>query len=152
MVSRVIPIVPAPLGRELDLTIECTSDPYERFGTQHRVIIHPDWTVETPHDLEAERIARSFGGWSTCLAFVERVVPAYRGALEMMTDPNRPQFSSRESSAPIGASEEDEDCFDTDLPPDPATLRHVVRREIQPKLRFPESTQGSAMAIATTGM
>ena len=70
------------------MIIECSSDPSERRGVTHRVIIHPDWTVDVPHDIEAERVARSFGGWSTCLELVERVIPAYRRALDLMTNPN----------------------------------------------------------------
>lgn len=77
---------PFPNEVNLEITIECTSDPSEKLGTPHRVVIHPDWTVQTLHDLDAERVARSFGGWSTCLAFVEDVVPAYRRALSLMTN------------------------------------------------------------------
>ncbi len=78
---------PVPGGGDLEIVVECTSDPDERFGTVHPVVLHADWTLDTPHDLAAERVARAFGGWSSCLLFAERVVPAYRRALEAMMDP-----------------------------------------------------------------
>lgn len=80
---------PAPAGRDVEVIIECTTHPRERFGTPHRVTIHGDWTVTTPHDLDAERIARSFGSWCACLHFAERIVPAYREALVLMLEPRK---------------------------------------------------------------
>lgn len=73
---------PAPGGGSVDLTIDCGSDPEGLAGVAHRVVVRPDWTVWTPHgDLAAERIARSFGAWCTCLSFADLIVPAYRDAL-----------------------------------------------------------------------
>lgn len=77
--------IPAPKGQHLAITIECTTAPGERFGTPHRVTIHPDWSVTIPHDIDAEQIARSLGSWNSCLHFIERIVPAYRGALAAMS-------------------------------------------------------------------
>lgn len=76
---------PAPPGAALEVTIECTRAPRDRFGVLHTAAIRPDWTVVTPHDLDAERVASAFGGWSSCLNFAERVVPAYRRLLGVMT-------------------------------------------------------------------
>lgn len=78
---------PVPGDRDLEIVVECTSEPDERFGTVHPVVLHSDWTLDTPHDLEAERVARALGGWSSCLLLAERVVPAYRRTLEAMMDP-----------------------------------------------------------------
>lgn len=81
-------VTPAPAAQNLVTMIECTADPETRFGVEHRITIRTDWSVECPHDLEAERIARSFGGWSTCLAVADVVVPALRRALTLMHDPS----------------------------------------------------------------
>ncbi len=98
---------PAPDGQPLVVTVECTAAPSARFGTPHRVTIHPDWSVTIPHDLDAERIARSMGSWNTCLHVADRIVPAYRGAIAAML-----------SSAP--------------LPRDP----HRLRYELDPEYRL----------------
>ncbi|WP_454129543.1 hypothetical protein [Microbacterium aurum] len=50
----------------------------------HTVHVHSDWTVAVPHDLEAERVAALFGGWSSCERFASAAVPAYRRLLEVM--------------------------------------------------------------------
>jgi len=81
-------VLPAPNGQDLVVDIDCTTHPLERTGTTHEVTIHPDWTVDTVHDLEGERIARAVGGWSSCLHFAESVVPAYRHMLEVMAEPS----------------------------------------------------------------
>jgi hypothetical protein len=47
--------------------------------------VRPDWTVEVPHDLAAERLASALGGWLSCLEFEDRVVPAARRWLELAT-------------------------------------------------------------------
>lgn len=80
-------LLPAPGGRDLPLTIACSTHPSEEDGPSHAVVIHPDWTVGTQHDLESERVARGLGGWSACLLFAETAVPAYRHLLTVMTDP-----------------------------------------------------------------
>lgn len=77
-------IGPAPDGGGLELSIECTASPSARFGAVHTVTIHPDWNVTTPHDLEAERVAVVFGGWSSCLDFADGVASAYRRLLGVM--------------------------------------------------------------------
>ncbi len=72
----------------LTVTIPCTPDPAARLGALHRVTIAGDWSVVTPHDLGAERIAESLGGWCACLHFADRVVPAFRDSYAMMIDRN----------------------------------------------------------------
>lgn len=42
----------------------------------HRVVVNADGTVETPHDIESERIASALGGYLTCLDLVDHAVPA----------------------------------------------------------------------------
>ena len=74
---------PAPHGASLTFSIECTATASTKFGTVHDVTIQPDWTVTTPHDLDVERIGRAFGGYSSCAAFVDCVIPAYRHLLRV---------------------------------------------------------------------
>lgn len=82
---------PGPAGQGIEVTIECTSSPAERFGVQHRVMIDPTWQVALPaHDVEAERIARKLGAsWCSCLFFLEAVVPAYRETLAFVAGPKQ---------------------------------------------------------------
>jgi hypothetical protein len=50
-------------------------------GERHEVIIHADWTVTTPHDLEAERVAAAFGAYTSCVPLVDVTVPAIHDAM-----------------------------------------------------------------------
>ncbi|MBQ9917199.1 MAG: hypothetical protein IJO71_08365 [Microbacterium sp.] len=135
-------VAPAPYGQDLDLVIECTSDPRERFGAPHRVIVHPDWTVETPHDLDAERIARSFGGWSTCLLFADRALPTFRRALHVMAHPAQITAGDEPWTA---APQDDDDSDDfCSYPLDPSSLRDSVREEIKPSRMIPGSPSSHA--------
>jgi len=76
---------PAPGASVLELDLECFSDLTAVAGDQHRVTVDPDWQVTTPHDAEAERIAEAFGGPTSCVTHVERVVVAFRAALGLLT-------------------------------------------------------------------
>lgn len=78
-------IGPAPGGEPLVLTIECTISPADQFGAPHTVTVLPDWSVTVPHDLEAERVAALFGGWSSCERFASAAVPAYRRMVDVMS-------------------------------------------------------------------
>ena len=76
---------PAPGGRALTATVECRTSRSAIGGEPHRVIIRPDWSVQTPHDLDAERVAVAFGGYASCLELVDVAVPALRAAIERLT-------------------------------------------------------------------
>lgn len=80
-------ITPGPGGGGLTVAVECGARPPGGSADTHLATVHPDWTVTTPHDLEAERIAQALGGWSGCLHFVDAIVPALRHALTLMHDP-----------------------------------------------------------------
>lgn len=67
---------PAPDGGDLTFELECRLDPRAVRGERHEVIIHADWTVTTPHDLTAERVAAAFGAYTSCVPLVDVTVPA----------------------------------------------------------------------------
>ncbi len=64
--------------------IRCQSERNTREHTSHDITISPDWTLATPHDLDAERVAAAFGGWISCLELESAVTAARVGmALHM---------------------------------------------------------------------
>lgn len=65
------------LPRPQSFDIRCQSSHETRDYTSHEITISPDWTVSTPHDLDAERVAAAFGGWISCLE-LESAVKAAR--------------------------------------------------------------------------
>ena len=78
------PLGPAPGDQPATIRVPCTGVPYALGSATHAVTVAPDWTVETPHDLAAERVALAFGGYSSCLELVEKVVPAARRRLQLL--------------------------------------------------------------------
>lgn len=75
---------PAPDGGPLELSVECRTSRTASRGKQHSIVIEPDWTVRTPHDLEAERVAVAFGGFTSCLELVDKVIPAVQSTLPLL--------------------------------------------------------------------
>ena len=67
-----------PWSGSLSLTIECRHARDATSGERHRVSIHEDWSVSTPHDLDAERVAMAFGGYTSCIELVDRTIPLLR--------------------------------------------------------------------------
>ena len=51
--------------------------------TKHPVVVHPDWSISTPHDLVSERVAAALGGYLSCLELQDRTLPAARRWLEL---------------------------------------------------------------------
>lgn len=76
---------PAPGDRALHAMVECRTSRSPIHGEPHAVIIRPDWSVQLPHDLDAERVAVAFGGYTSCLELVDVAVPALRRAIERLT-------------------------------------------------------------------
>ena len=76
---------PAPDGEALTFDVDCCTDPRAERGTTHPVTIGPDWSLETPHDLDAERVAQAFGGFCSCVELADRMVPALREAVRLLT-------------------------------------------------------------------
>lgn len=66
---------PAPEGG-LTITVPCTVG--GRPPVEHEATMEQDWSLTTPHDLEAERVAAAFGSKVSCLDLAARVVPAVR--------------------------------------------------------------------------
>lgn len=74
---------PAPHGDSLTITVRCRTRPRSR-GRSHEVTVGPDWSVSTPHDLDAERIGVALGGYLSCLDLVDHAVPAARDLLQLV--------------------------------------------------------------------
>lgn len=76
---------PAPNQGDLTIMIPCgTEDPApDEVGTP--VTVRADWSLELPHDLDAERVAVALGGVATGLDLAAGLVPALRHLLAVMT-------------------------------------------------------------------
>lgn len=85
-------LAPTPDGGALVLEVECRTSVQARRGRRHKVTIGPDWSVTTPHDIEAERVAVAFGAYTSCLALLDATVPAFRDSLALLTRRARPSL------------------------------------------------------------
>ena len=75
---------PTPSGEPLTVKIRCWASQAPRPKTvKHTITIHPDWRVEVPHELDAERRALAFGGWLSCLELESHTIPAARRWLDL---------------------------------------------------------------------
>lgn len=83
---------PYPFSAPLELTIECRARKSRRSSTHHKVEINADWSVDTPHDIEAERVAAALGAHCSCVDFVDRAVPALRRSVALLTRRERPRL------------------------------------------------------------
>lgn len=86
---------PAPGDQPLTLNIECFNAVSGAGGEKHQVTIDADlnWSVTTPHDAEAERIAVAFGSDASCVTHMERTVEAFRASLGVLTRAERVPLS-----------------------------------------------------------
>lgn len=105
--GAVLDLAPSPGGASLTIDVECRTSPRARKGALHEVTIEPDWTVTTPHDVEAERVAAAFGGYTSCLALIDETIPAFREALALLTRRLRPVLR-RDSRGAWRLSQEDQ--------------------------------------------
>jgi hypothetical protein len=71
-------LAPNARGGDLTLDVRCHVDPQHKRPRTHPILLHPDWSVDTGHDLEAERFTVAFGGYLSCLDLVDKVIPAVR--------------------------------------------------------------------------
>lgn len=65
---------PGAHGGALTLAVTCRAAGSRR----HRITIRNDWTVESPHDLDAERVARALGADGGCLRVIDDLLPVAR--------------------------------------------------------------------------
>lgn len=79
-----------PWVGDLALTVECRTAREAISGERHAIVVHDDWSVTTPHDLEAERVASAFGGFTSCVDLVDRTIPCLREALGRVARRTRP--------------------------------------------------------------
>lgn len=77
---ELLDLAPRPDGGPLTIVVECRTSPRARTGALHEVAIQPDWTLSTPHDVEAERVAAAFGGYTSCLTLIDETIPRTTGA------------------------------------------------------------------------
>ena len=62
---------PEPGGAPLEVVVRCRTSPTAEDARTHPVTIHPDWSVTTPHDLDAERVGMALGGYCSCVELVD---------------------------------------------------------------------------------
>ena len=78
-------LAPTPDGAPLTFKIRCWTSQGPRPATvTHAITLHPDWSVEVPHDLESERLAQAFGGWLSCLELESHTIRAAQHWLGLM--------------------------------------------------------------------
>jgi hypothetical protein len=71
-----IPVLPNPKGGDLVVPVKCYVDEAHTQDSTHDLVVHEDWTVSVPHDLESERVVAALGGYLSCLGLVDRAAPA----------------------------------------------------------------------------
>lgn len=77
-------LAPTTTGGDLVISVECSATPDYAATTQHDVVLHDDWSLTTPHDLDAERVLAAFGGYSSCIHLAERAAPASRDLVQLL--------------------------------------------------------------------
>jgi hypothetical protein len=87
------PIGPTRDGSDLVLEVECRPSRTVASGSRHEVRIRPDWSVVTPHDLGAERVAAAFGGYTSCLELADRTIPACRELVPLLARKRSPEMA-----------------------------------------------------------
>jgi len=90
--APLVPFWPAQDGTCLTFEVECRTNRRATRGKRHPMTINADWTIQTPHDLDAERVAVALGGYSSCLEVVDTAVPALREAMGLASRRLRPEL------------------------------------------------------------
>jgi len=86
---------PALLAAPLTFEIECLTSRSARRGGRHAVTLRGDGTLETSHDLAAERVAAAFGGYCSCVDVVDVALPALAEVVGLLTRRVRPDLRRR---------------------------------------------------------
>jgi hypothetical protein len=71
---------PAPRS-PLVVEVDCSTG--TRVTGRHEVRLDADWTLTTPHDLDAERVLAALGGSMSCLQLQDVVVPTLRSLVQL---------------------------------------------------------------------
>jgi hypothetical protein len=81
-----------PPGPDGDLTfeIECRTSRGDGPVHRHPITIRRDWSVETGHDIERERVAIAMGSYCSCVEVVDHVVPALWHLVQLRARRMRP--------------------------------------------------------------
>jgi len=96
-----------PWRGDLIVTVECRPTPTGLESNSHEITIHDDWSVATPHDLDAERVAMAFGGYSSCVVLVDMVLPLLSPLLPQVARHLRPALQRHDREKwlmPVGQS------------------------------------------------
>ena len=72
---------PSPDG-PLTTQVTCRAGTRGR-GAKHDITLAADWSLTTPHDLDAERILAAFGGTLSCINLNDVVVPALHELVQL---------------------------------------------------------------------
>ena len=119
-------LAPTPGGEALVIEVECRTSPRASRGKRHPVTIASDWSVTTPHDIDAERVAIAFGAYTSCVALVDETVPAFRESLALLTRRTRPRLRRGQASWRLPEDAEVARCCIGVTFPNPAkALRHL---------------------------
>jgi len=78
---------PEPGEEPLQLVVRCRTSRTTEDALTHPITIHPDWSVTTPHDLDAERVGMALGGYCSCVELVDATIPALRSVIDVLTHP-----------------------------------------------------------------
>jgi hypothetical protein len=89
-VSPLGALPPAPDG-PLITPVTCRTGSRGR-GARHDVTLDSDWSLSTPHDLEAERVLAAFGGTVSCIALHDVVVPALHDLVQVSARRHLPRL------------------------------------------------------------
>lgn len=82
-----------PPGTRVDFDVECRNSPDSINGARHTATLLEDWTVLTPHDLEAERVGLAFGGFCDCLVLVQSGVRVAQRWWKLITRDEVPEIA-----------------------------------------------------------
>lgn len=145
------PYGPTPSGRPLTLEIGCRTDPDSLNGPVHWLTIHPDWSIEVPHDPELEGLAEALGGWSSCMTAVE---PATRAVSQMIGQFLRTETPPLRRLQKTGAWFVNDDapgcCEFTQFTDVTSAARHIYSaRHIAAKFQADEHTTSTILRAVT---
>lgn len=118
-------IAPEPTGAGLVARVACVAGSSSADIAHHQVTIRADWSVETPHDIDSERVSVAFGGVVSCVELVDRVVPAMRDHLQLAARRAFVQLTRVRADRWTAGSPVDGCCTSEGFSTAPAAATHV---------------------------